>query len=132
MLALKQLVFLLATAFSVFGFAAIIKLAYFSIQQGQWFDLLFGWQERLNQWDSKAISGSKLHLFLFKAGGGCSTCFSFWLSLLLMPFYYALMSCGFNIYPSGFWGWVAAMGLFQIVLCSTAYVSNLLIIGFKK
>jgi hypothetical protein len=129
---LTQLVFLLATAFTVFGFAACIKLAYFSIQRDQWFDLLFKWQDKLDRWDGKGLSGSKLHLFLFKAGGGCSTCFSFWLSFLLMPAYYALMSTGFGLWPSGFWGWVAAVVLFQVVLCSTAYLSNLLITGPKK
>ena len=61
------------------------KIAYFSIQHGQWADLLFHWQRML---DHLYESKSKFKNYMFKVLGGCIMCFShaiafvsFWLYL---------------------------------------------------
>lgn len=125
--------FILTACFLLFGLAAFVKLMWFSIQRGQWADLLFGWQDRLDRWDDKAQRGSGLHLFLFKAGGGCDTCFSFWLSFLLLPAFWAVVICALRAYPmphtTG--GWLAFLLLYQVCLFALAYTSHLLI-SFRK
>ena len=80
-----MLMFLLYTILALVANASLVKILHISIQPGQWIDMLFGYQKRLQQWD---LNGN---ILLSKIGGNCEVCFShiltfigYWLYMLFM------------------------------------------------
>ncbi len=80
-----MLMFILYTILALVANASLVKILHISIQPGQWIDILFGYQKRLQQWDLKG------NILLSKIGGNCEVCFShiltfigYWLYMLFM------------------------------------------------
>jgi len=127
--------FLIFTAIFVLATMCFIKIAYFSIQPNQWFDLMFHHQARLDRWYK---SGQPHKRYLTKIMGDCPMCFSNFLTFLSFWVYYF-----FCIKFLGFWltdlidleanwrGIVSLVGLnliwFVIYMCITAVMSTLFI-----
>jgi len=87
--------FLIFTAIFILATMCFIKIAYFSIQPNQWFDLLFKHQARLDRWYK---SGNSYKRYATKIMGDCPMCFSNFLAFISFWVYYF-----FCIKFLGFW-----------------------------
>ncbi len=100
-----MLTFLLFTVIFWAGSAAIARVLYFSIQQGQWLDRLFGWQAMLaklyegpQRW--KADAGKVL--------GDCRMCFGHFIVFLSYWAYYIFCKISLGLWVTdGMEGWVS-------------------------
>lgn len=80
--------FILISAIFIIGGNLTVKLIYSAMQPDGFLDEMFGYQELLDKWYGKAANGSKFHLFLHNAFGGCPKCTAFWFQPLWMTAYY--------------------------------------------
>jgi hypothetical protein len=91
------LLFLITTLFFLAGTCFFAKVIYFSIQEDQWLDSLFGWQKMLERVGNKSGGWNAI---IYKALGGCQFCFSHFISLLTFFFYALVMVFCFHLWPS--------------------------------
>lgn len=72
------LTFLILTLIFWFAGNATLKIFYSMVQQDGLLDIAFNWQNKLEKWYAKGQKGSKIHMWLHDALGGCPMCTSFW------------------------------------------------------
>ena len=94
--------FIATTILFIIGNASLSFLLYFSIQSGQWLDLIFKWQKMLRNFD---ISGTKKGLIFHKILGGCSLCFAHLIAFLGFWAYFIFVTnlCQDNLFS--WWKW---------------------------
>lgn len=111
-----MLSFLLYTLLFWVGTACAARVAYFSIQPGQWVDSIFGWQRML---DRLYASTQPWRRALEKILGGCEMCFShfvafcsFWLYVI---FAHQVLHFWITSPVSG-WGWKIIVNIIWYLL----------------
>lgn len=117
--------FLTALAF-IFGTAFFNYLAYISIQQEQWFDLLFKWQDRLQKWGE---STNKFDAVKYKIFGGCYLCFSHLLSVCSFCLFVVSFSLEWFSTPTFLSQVFANVGFYLVYVCTATTLS---VITFNK
>lgn len=90
------LLFLLTTLFFLIGTAFFAKVIFFSIQQDQWLDMLFDWQNRLERLGNKSGAWNAI---LYKAGGACQFCFGHAIALISFTFYVLVNTYCLRLWP---------------------------------
>lgn len=105
--------FLIYFIIAVFATAFICGVANFSIQRGQWFDSIFKWQQRLENWGNEP---GALNAIRYKALGGCAYCFCHFISVVCFVFFVlVLVNMG---------AWFSLPSLFSQILANVAvYIS---------
>jgi len=103
---------LLIIAFLI-GTATFTKIFHFSIQQDQWLDKLFNWQDRLEAVGHKTGFWNEL---MYKAGGKCSYCFSHAVAFLSFALFCVVSYVGLDI-----WFFVDGMAM-QILVNIIVYM----------
>lgn len=118
--------FILLTIFYILANASFAKLIFVSIQQGQWLDLIFGWQKKLYNIGNK---GGFLNNYIYKVFGGCSICFSrifaFWGYIL----YYLIIGQIWGYWLPEMYGWVS-IGVNIVWFFAVASITNVLAVLF--
>lgn len=86
---------ILITIAFLIGTATFAKIFHFSIQQDQWLDQLFNWQNRLEAVGHKQGFGNE---FLYKALGACSYCFSHLIAFLSFWIFVCVANLGLDMW----------------------------------
>jgi hypothetical protein len=121
--------FILITIIFLIGTSAFAKIFFFSIQQDQWLDKLLNWQNRLNTVGQKT---GWLNEFLYKAGGGCTYCFSHFVAFASFWVYVLILYSGFGIWydVDAIWLQVIVNIIVYLFYVSVSTVANNTAINF--
>ena len=121
-----MITFFILTLFALIGTASFAKVIYFSIQQGQWIDSIFGWQKMLERVSFKSGAWNSI---LYKALGGCEFCFSHFISLLCFVFYVVILHSN-EFWPSfetTMGQWAFNIGWYFVFIPTSTVLSSLVI-----
>lgn len=117
-----MLYFLLFTLIAWIATACMTKVLFFSIQDGQWLDSLFGWQKMLTRMGND-------NSILYKPLGGCEMCFSHMIAFISFWIYVFVMRIGFDMWVTdsidSFWIAAAINTIWYLVYVAISCNINL-------
>lgn len=121
-----MITFFILTLFALIGTACFAKVFFFSIQQDQWIDTLFGWQDMIEGFGHKPGAWNTI---AYKILGGCSFCFAHFVSLICFICYVVIL-CTNGFWPSfetGLGQWSFNIGWYFVFIPTSTVLSSLVI-----